>query len=291
MDDFFEGDLHAGIANISLVPDVFDLGEGVTLRKTYAHLMAHFVMAFAPAPPGSFHPGPWKPASTHASLVADITADLCVPSAFPERIAVANTIIFMIRFAVHPSALLSAISSHPFSSLKDVPNSDATIIPFETTKRYFPLSGDSDTATVESLQWIKEHWRSTHALMQDKPEFALAAAALSTSQFVHNAALILVSLWGALEALFSPSTTELKFRVSALIAAYLEPPGELRLALQKRAAKLYDKRSSAAHGKPTFEVEDVLDTFNLLSRVLSAIIEHRHVPAKDELERALFGAG
>jgi hypothetical protein len=74
--DFFEGDLHAGISNIVLEPDAFDLGDGITIRRTYAHLMAHFVMAFASPPPGSFHPGPWKAANGAGAFAADIAADL-----------------------------------------------------------------------------------------------------------------------------------------------------------------------------------------------------------------------
>ena len=57
----------------------------------------------------------------------------------------------------------------------------------------------------------------------------------------------MVSPWGALEALFSPSTSELKFRVSSLIAAYFEVPGVERVKCQREVAKLYDKRSTAAH--------------------------------------------
>ena len=289
MDDFFDGDLHAGISNIVLEPEDFDLGEGVTIRKTYAHLMAHFVMAFAPPPPNSFHPGPWKAAKGTSSFAVDIAADLCIPSDREKRFSIAQTIAFMLRLGINPAAVVAAVANHPFTSLKGVPDNEAIIIPIETLPRMFPLSSENDVATVESLEWIKDHWVSTHALIQEYPEFALAAAAISTGQFVHNAALILVSLWAALEALFSPSTAELKFRVSALIASYLEPPGEERYTLQRRVAKLYDKRSSAAHGQPSFRSQDILDTFNLLRRVITSIIENRHVPTKEELEKRLFG--
>ena len=73
----------------------------------------------------------------------------------------------------------------------------------------------------------------------------------------------------------------MKLRVSALIASYLEPPGEERYTLQRRVAKLYDKRSSAA--------QDILDTFKVLRSVITSIIENRHVPTKEELEKGLFG--
>ena len=40
--------------------------------------------------------------------------------------------------------------------------------------------------------------------MEKNPEFARRQQPVSTSQFVYNAALILVSLWAALEALSPP---------------------------------------------------------------------------------------
>ena len=46
MSTLFGGDLHAGIAGIELQKATFSLGHGLTLSKTYAHLMAPFVMAF-----------------------------------------------------------------------------------------------------------------------------------------------------------------------------------------------------------------------------------------------------
>jgi hypothetical protein len=213
----------------------------------------------------------------------------CIPSNSEKRFSIAQTITFMLKFGINPTAVIAAVANHPFASLKNVPDNEAVIIPIETLPRHFPLSSENNVATVDSLQWIKNYWPSTHALIQQHAEFALAAAAVSTGQFVHNGALILVSLWAALEALFLHSTTELRFRVSALVAAYLEPPGEERYALQRRIAKLYDKRSSAAHGQSGFHAQDILDTFNLLRRVISSIIEDRHVPKKDELEKKLFG--
>ncbi len=44
--------LYAGIAGVSVNVNEFDFGEGVVLRKTYAHVMAPYLAAFAPAEPG-----------------------------------------------------------------------------------------------------------------------------------------------------------------------------------------------------------------------------------------------
>lgn len=72
--------------------------------------------------------------------------------------------------------------------------------------------------------------------------------------------------------------------------AYLEPPGQTRHDLQRSVAKLYDKRSAAAHGKPQHEQEDLLASFTLLGRILQKILDDRAVPSKELLERQLFGA-
>jgi len=125
--------------------------------------------------------------------------------------------------------------------------------------------------------------------MRDSPEFSLAMNAHDQVPLASQPGLAMVSLWGALEALFHAGRSELRFRVSALIAAYLEPPGAGRLELQRQIAKLYDARSSAAHGRKDDEVGPVRDAFVLMRRVLTRIIENSHVQTRDELEELLLG--
>jgi hypothetical protein len=50
--------IYAGLSGATLETDEFELGHGLKISKTFAHLMAPFLMAFAPAPPGKHHPGP-----------------------------------------------------------------------------------------------------------------------------------------------------------------------------------------------------------------------------------------
>ena len=290
MTEPFAGDVHAGITQLDLNSiEAFDLSEGVTIGKTYSHLMAHFIMAFSPATLNKPHPGPWKAATGGAGYTSDITVDLHVPSALHDRFTIATTIEFLIQLSINPAANITAFASHAFSALKEVPDDQSKIIPLDVPQRHFPLTSSDTEVTLVKLNWIKQHWRNTYTLRSDHSEFALALAALNTCQFIHNTALILVSAWGALEALFSPSTSELKFRVSALIASYLEAPGQGRLDLQKSVGKLYDKRSAAAHGKPSHNADDVMATLNLLHRIVTAMIEANHVPTRDELEQRLFG--
>lgn len=291
MRTLFGGDIHAGLSGASFVGAPIELGRGVRLSKVYAHLMAPYVMAFSPALPGKPHPGPWKAAAGGAGF--DVTAELKIPkeleSTQGEAIAIARTVLFLLRLWVSPAIMLRVFSSHAFSQLSNAVDGEPLLFPYEVHSRHFPLGVAGSSFEEHHLHWVRDNWERAHELYKKSAEYALAVDAIDDGQFIRSDALILVSLWGALEGLFSPSPSELKFRVSALIAAFLEPPGPVRLELQQGTAKLYDKRSAAAHGKPKHEGTDVLATFNLLRRVLIAIIERGSVPSKEALERALFG--
>ena len=70
--------------------------------------------------------------------------------------------------------------------------------------------------------------------MHESEEFNLLMQALDQSLFARSVELALLSLWGALEAVFSPGRNELRFRVTALIATFLEPPGQERETVSGR---------------------------------------------------------
>jgi hypothetical protein len=286
------GDLHIGLAGLALKDAVIEFPEGVRLEKTYAHVMSPTFLAFAPPPSeGLPHPPPWK--STKGGFGYDVTAQLTIPASLgkraQDRLEAAMTAVFLLRLWSDPSIVAVALSDLPFSQIADAADAAANIALLEHRPRTFALALVDESKTFESLSWVVEHFNSTRILLKESSEFRLAVSAMNAGQFIEDTALILISLWGALEAIFSPSTSELRFRVSALIASYLNPPGSARLDHQKAIADLYDKRSAAAHGKPKHGGEDVLRTFELLRRVLIAIIRDGQVPPKAELEKRLFG--
>jgi len=288
-----EGDLVVGLSNLQVAESSIDLGQGIVLRKTYAHMAASFLMAFKPAPRGGYNPGPWKSAA--GGFAFDVTAELLVPANLGDdpggRFRIAKTIVFLLRLWVDPACTAPVLSNHPFGDLPKIADKETKLLPFEVLPRYFPLSNREGVATEAKIGWVRANWEITDLLIVESTEFALAVEALSTGQFVSKTALTLIFLWAAIEALFSPSTSELKFRVSSLVAAYLEPPGDARAGLQRHVASLYDLRSAAAHGKPRHEQDHLLGSFDLLRRILTKMIEKQKVPSKDDLERTLFGAG
>ena len=130
---------------------------------------------------------------------------------------------------------------------------------------------------------------STQVNCSAKVRISTAFQAFDATTMAASIAVAMMTLWGAIEQIFSPAKQELRFRVSALLASYLEPPGTDRLALHKRIIKLYDKRSEVAHGAATGNPQAFRDTYALMASALLKIIEQRHVPTRDELEQLLFG--
>lgn len=291
MSTIFGGNLYAGLSGLDLDEEVLDLGEGVLLKRTYAYQFAPFMLAFAKPKAGKHHPGPWK--SARGGFSFEINAELFIPSSLEEKYEskfdLACLLVFLLRLGVNPAVTLPVFANASFETLPRMADTETMLQPFEVEKRHFPLGVVGGKVTSAAATWVKERWPIAHRLKSNHAEFELAIEALDRGQFVSQPSLTLVSLWAALEALFSPSTTELSFRVSSLIAAYLEPPGESRLARQKAISKLYMKRSAAAHGKPTHDQQNLLDSFNLLREILTKMLDAGRVPSKDELESLLFG--
>jgi hypothetical protein len=286
--------LHAGIAGISLPINQFDFGQGITLRKTFAHIMAPYLAAFAPAEAGKPHPPPWKAISGGVGF--DIQAELFIPLDFTpshwfDRVNTVWWLVALIRLKASNLATVPVIANKPFA---DIPLSEEEPYFWSIEmkpSRLVPVEKPSKAIDELDLNWIGNHWFSGGKLMNENDDFNLAFQAIDGCIWSHSSSLALVSLWGALERLFSPSHFELSFRVSATIASYLEAPGEERLACYRRIKKLYDARSKAAHGSQLDESKALFETYALLKRALIKMMEEKHVPTREQLESRLFGAG
>lgn len=295
-------DIYAGLPTIVVPQEPLDFGDGVTLSRTFARFTTSFnfintgdtsVPDWKAAKPGDLPPLP-PPAMWHLhGKELDVTSQLFVPESLADAetdpLQIARLLTSALRLYADPAVSLVVISSHPYDSLIERRLEGCRLSPIEVAPRYFPLGLVRSGCNLDGLRWVARHWKTLLRLYQSHAEFRLAIDALDHGQFEPNPSLSLVSLWGAIEAIFSPSTTELKFRVSSLIAAFLEAPGASRLAKQRRVAALYDQRSAAAHGKPKHSSDHLLETFELVRAVLIRITELGHVPSKAQLEEGLFG--
>jgi hypothetical protein len=255
--------------------------------------MAPFVMAFALPEAGQHHPGPWK--SVDGGMAIDIQIQLTIPDSFDlpnffDRLNTAWWITALTRLRAAPRAHVPVIANRAFS---DIPmdSDSATILPIEVQPRRLASSLGTKELDASDLSWIKSVWLQGGRLMDSSKNFNAAFQALDSASALPTKDLAMLTMWGALERLFSPSKGELRFRVAVNIASFLEPPGASRKELARRVKKLYDARSSVAHGHGLKSADPWMETQSLASRILIQILDSGHVPTQNDLEDALFSSG
>lgn len=283
--------IYGGISGAKLPVNEYDLGEGAVLRATYAHVMSPFLMAFSPAEPGKPHPAPWSPVGGGVSHDVHIELKINI-SGGPNELLGTQALWWVVALLRLKASWILSAPVFADCSFQEIPKaSGARLFPFEmVTRRKMHADDTLPELELEDLAWVAQNWKRTAALSHRDRNFALAFQAFDDSTTISSPALGLLTLWSALEHLFAPSKSELRFRVSSLIACYLTEPGEERMQLQRKLAKLYDQRSQAAHTAEQVEAEAASETFAIMSQVLLKIISEDRVPTRDFLEKLLFGA-
>jgi hypothetical protein len=284
------GSIYAGVAGVETEIEHFDLGEGISIERTFGHFMAPFLMAFAPAPPGKAHPAPRS--AVEGGLGLDFHVQLYVPAAFEipgfyDRLNTVWWITALIRLHGAFLAHVPVIADRPFSEIPKA-TGRAMILSVKALPRRAFAEPTVMRLSMDDLLWLKSIWREGGILMGKSSELNDAFQAFDSSGTLPSRSVAMLAIWGALERLFSPAEQELRFRVSANIASFLEQPGPERLALHRKLMKLYDARSEAAHGTSTDRKDAGSETYEIANRVLVKILETRRVPSKESLDAALF---
>jgi hypothetical protein len=283
--------LYAGIAHVTYTGEPFDLGHGIILKSTYAHLFAANMMAFGRATKGKPHPAPWRAA--RGGLSYDIDIELAVPACqeLPGGLAAEDAIWLiaaLLRLAEYAYLMVPVISDVPFEAAA-ASKQEPLLQPFETEPRILRAGGDEVSRIKDDkLSWVKSVWPRTAELLRTRPTLNTALRAADVCTVRGRPASSLLTAWGALEELFAPSRTELRFRVSAHIAAYLEPVGSIRLEMFRRVAALYNSRSKAAHTAQDVEVATLVQSYVILRNALVRMIDEGAVPTQADLEKRLF---
>ncbi|WP_221176740.1 HEPN domain-containing protein, partial [Ralstonia pseudosolanacearum] len=142
---------------------------------------------------------------------------------------------------------------------------------------------------TDALDWVRQHLMAWIELLE-RPAFRLAVDSLTTHHQQANLRMSAAALWAGFEALFGINA-ELRFRLAALAAAYLEERGPNRLALYRRVKTLYDYRSKAVHGAATSDKQlasHILEVRGLLSRLMCRATQAGVLPSTDDFEELLF---
>ena len=278
--------LFGGVAGAVLGMDEFEICHGLVLRKTYAHVMSPYVLAFRrPERGDQHHPGPWKPARGGISLDVEIEIAL-QRSARPTDFDRLNTlwwILALLRMSSGAALKLTVVSNAPFAVIVDS-SLEPILWPIETLPRQLcTVSDPPKTIENEHLLWVREAFGPGAKLMND-PAFGRAFRTFDGAIWAHSADSALVTIWAALETLIRPGKHQITNRLASSLAALLEPPGSERDRLFGRVKSLYEVRGGSAHGSHSPEAHQLLSSFEIGRRAFVSCIDKRALPRVAELQ-------
>ncbi|MBK5007320.1 hypothetical protein [Pseudomonas sp. S32] len=194
-------DICLSISGIDLGDRVIELGHGIQLRTTFAHLFTTDILAFErPASPSSFHPGPWQAVSHKRGV--DIQAELFIPREYSHprlsSLVAGHTIISMLRLWVDPQISLQVLTQEPIAKLKDRAGKDKGGEPaamlYAQRERHVNIGLINRDRIIESIDWVADNWSSALDLRSSSPEFKLALDTFDNAQSIPNTAMMLVSI-------------------------------------------------------------------------------------------------
>lgn len=272
--------LFGGVAGAVLPMDQFEICDGLILRKTYAHVMSPYMLAFRrPERAGQHHPGPWKPA--RGGIWMDIEIEIALrEDARPISFDRLNTLwwtLALLRLSSKAALKLPVVSDVSFSTIADGSN-EPGLWPIESLPRQFhTVSDPPGTIEKEHLLWVQKVFGPGAEPMND-PAFGRAFQAFDGAIWAHSAGSALVTIWGSLETLMRPGEKDIGKTMARSLAALLEPPGPGRNRLFGRVKSLYKARSEYAHAFRSPEIEQLLSSFEIGQLAFVSCIDKRALP-------------
>jgi hypothetical protein len=270
-------DLYGGVAGAHMSLESFDFGGGASIRKTFAHVMAPFLLAFKKAEPGHHHPAPWKAAGGGYGF--DVVLEIVLPrDERPTGFDRINTIWWLVALLRlrHPSGLRTPVISDTSFSLASTSKDDPIFWPMEMSPRGYTFSRSVEITEV-TLEWVKTHYIEGAALMEDAA-FSLAFLALDGAHSANSTSSAKLLIWAAIEALFRPGRTQITHRLSAAIATYLNSDLSARDREYQKIRRLYDARGHVIHAAEVPEASDVIAAFSIAQACFLNAIERRELP-------------
>ena len=272
--------LFGGLAGATLGVDEFEVCRGLVLRRTYAHVMSPFILAFRkPERPGSHHPAPWKPArgGTFMDVEIEVALDQDTrPTGF-DRLNTLWWTLALLRLSTGAKLRMPVISDTSFSNVTES-SVEPILRPIETLPRQIiTVPYPPDVIEEECLVWVRDSFVPGSVLMNDEA-FGHAFQAFDNVIWAHSAGSAIVVIWAALETLIRPGRQQITKRLSSSLATLVEPPGADRDRLFQRLTTLYEARGSSAHASRSPEAEQLLSSFDIARRSFIACIHNREVP-------------
>jgi len=213
-----------------------------------------------------------------------------------EEVAMVILILLRLRGLCH-FITPAGIHGSSFNKLRKAKNNsiDVTFYPSQAIPFASIPPIEPRLMSMDDIEWVCMHVQDLMDIMYSKkidltPTFIDPLNAI----YAPNPNVQLVMTWTAIEAITKPKEGKgfgkrhsIKSRVSKML---FDTPKDMKKQYDK-ISKLYDIRSEVVHGKDrlsTLELQQqnyhlLMESFDLLRRLQTSIVENKHVPNDDEL--------
>lgn len=276
-----ESQLHAAFTGI-IVDQRIEISSGLWLDKTFAHVMAPFILAFSPAEDGKPHPGPWRSAS--GGIAVDVFAQATLEKganvgAF-DRLNSMWFLAALLRLSVSDAIRAPFISDMNLSEATRGPEPIFWPAEINSASRIQKFHGATDP--MASILWISENIEQGAALMKDEG-FSLSLQSCDRAYLSDSLATAMVLFWSSLEALFRPGSQDLTKTLSLMIATYLSDNPSVRDRKFQEIKALYKVRGEMVHAARMPDRNSVERTAEITRLVLMRSIEEYQLPEGQRL--------
>jgi hypothetical protein len=140
------------------------------------------------------------------------------------------------------------------------------------------------------VHWLKEYFETANFLASNHEKFRYSLEVLNSWRYCVDLKSAIAIIWAAIESIVDVST-EITYRLSLNVSSLLYARGEKRIEKFKEIKKLYNLRSKIVHGSNIndSDIENALvGSFNLLSELVSYMIENNRMLTENDFETAIF---
>lgn len=280
--DIDTADLYGGIAGFPLPLQRFEILPGLTLSRTYAHLIAPLLVAFSPPEKkGTPHPSPWASLNERVlTILVEVTLNAkAAPLSF-NRLNTLWFVVALLRLRLMLPLQMPVLADRPFQRVPDdVMVANLFPVELNLSQRSIAARGK---ATEEDLIWLRENIVTADGLMRN-PVFNRAVQTFDAAIALQHSGAGIVIAWASIEILIRPGSRQITERVCRALAAHLYTPGPGRDRAFAKIAACYQARGGAAHAGMIPEEEQFYSAFHLARAALLKTIEEGFLPNVDLL--------
>jgi len=190
--------LYVGIAGVQLDSEKINLGEGIILSKTEAHVFSNNFLSFGPKSKSGYYKAPWR--VVLGGQDSYLNSQLLIPSNLSTdsiiQLKIVRSVLFLIRIHINPNAQVVAYSPISFTEIDQICDASVSVYPGDFRNKALRVTSKTNLITESNSKWIATHWRTVFDFIQTNGIFDLAVATIDNAQYTQNTGLTMVSISG-----------------------------------------------------------------------------------------------